>query len=112
MHTNKESPMNFNLRDLLITLFPYRLDHLAADSPCDGGSAPPPGAPDVAGIYNELTNVETRLLLQLALNQLGGAVTAEEIQPRTAAQLGDLEARLGQAQEEVRNLRQRMGVST
>jgi hypothetical protein len=101
--------MNFQLRDLLITLFPYGLDHLAADSPCDGGSAPPPGAPDVAGIFNELSNVEMRLILQLALNQLGGAVTEDEIRPRTAAELGDLEDRLGRAQEEVRNLRKKMG---
>ncbi|MGB8965487.1 MAG: hypothetical protein WCB99_07590 [Candidatus Cybelea sp.] len=104
--------MDFQLRDLLITLFPASLDHFADASPCDGGSAPPPGAPDVAGIYNELTNVEMRMILQLALTQLGGAVTLAEIQPRTVQDLSNLEDRLGKAQQAVRDLRQKMGVST
>jgi hypothetical protein len=103
--------VNFQLRDLLVTIFPTSLEHLSDAGPCDGGSAPPPGAPDVVGIWNQLTNVETRMLLQLALNQLGGAITADEIQPRTVQDLKSLEGRLGQAQQEVRNLRQKMEVS-
>jgi hypothetical protein len=104
--------VNFQVRDLLAILVPASLEHLAAEGPCDAGTAPPPGAPDVAGIWGELTNVETRLLLQLALTQLGGAVTASEIQPQTAQDLADLERRLGQAQQQVRDLRQKMGIST
>ncbi len=104
--------MDFQLRDLLITLFPASLEHFSDASPCDGGSAPPPGAPDVAGIYNELSNVEMRMILQMALTQLGGTVTQAELQPRTVQDLSNLEDRLGKAQQEVRNLRQKMGIST
>jgi hypothetical protein len=103
--------MNFQLRDLLITLYPGSLEHIAAE-PCDGGSAPPPGAPDVLGLENELTNVEMRLILQLALTQLGGAVSASEIQPRTLQDLTSLEGRLGQALDEVRNVKKKMNITT
>lgn len=104
--------MDFQLRDLLITLFPASLEHISAAGPCDGGSAPPPGAPDVVGIWNELSNVEMRMLLQLALTQLGGPVSAAELQPRTVGDLNDLEDRLGRAQQAVHELRQKMGIST
>jgi hypothetical protein len=102
--------MKFELRDLLITLLPSSLTHFAA-GPCDAGSGRPPGAPDVVSIENELTNVEIRLILQLALTQLGGAVAADEIRPRTLPELTALEGRLNQALEEVRDLRKKMGIS-
>jgi hypothetical protein len=99
--------MNFMLRDLFITLLPEYLDHFASGT-CDAGSPRPPGPGAFAN--SELSPVELRMVLQLALIQLGGAIRADELRPRSIDELNSLEERLTQALEEVRNLRQKMDV--
>ena len=110
--------MPFQYRDLLITMLPQGTDFgrlFGSSMECDGGSENPPGPPPPppgpdSGVRNIMIDpVEMRALLQLALTQLGGPVSANELQPRSAADLQQLEERLQAALTQVRATRARFG---
>jgi len=109
--------MPFKIRDLVITLLPpgLRLPGGGAAEPCDGGSENPPGPPpDPPGpegpdsrFLDPRDLFELRVMLQLALAQLGGPVSEGELRPQAIQDLDEIEKRLTGALEDVRNQRAR-----
>ena len=80
--------------------------------PPDGGSppgGPPPGPPGPIQITinPEIGRNQLRLYLQVALTQLGGPLTAEELRPRSVAEIEALEKHLTGALERLRAQRDR-----
>jgi hypothetical protein len=106
--------MPFKIRDLVIHLLPsdLRLPGLGAE--CDAGSEVPPGAPPApdppgpdAQFLDPRELVELRVMLQIALAQLGGPVSEGELRPQAIEDLDEIEKRLTGALEDVRSQRAR-----
>ncbi len=104
--------MAFRIKDLLITVLPKEWDiaQIGFDPGSVAASPGPgpvsPGPPDSGiRVIDPMDLVELRMLLQLALTRLGGPLTLGEMQPRSNADLEDLESRLSDALEEVRGYR-------
>lgn len=96
--------MASRIRDLLILAIPsewgaYR-SGIGADSP--GPNPPPPGPPEV---FRDFDTLELRMVAQLLLARLGGPVTLAEMEPRSLADLNELEGRLTAALEDVKSSR-------
>jgi hypothetical protein len=111
--------MPYRIGNLLVTIVPrgFPIELLEPD---DGGlppgglppqppEPPPPPGPDQFTLDPRFDILEMRYLLQLALAQLGGPLTAEEVRPRMVGDLDELEGRLTEALEEVQVLRERFG---
>lgn len=111
--------MQFQVRDLMITLIPKELDLGIFAEPCDAGSEvppgpppsppPPPPGPDEIFKRPDMDVTELRALFQIALTKLGGPLSAEEMRPRTLEDVDVLEKNLTNALEEVRELRAKFG---
>ena len=107
--------MQFQVRDLMITLIPKELDPGIFSAPCDAGSEvppgppPPPPGPDEIFKGPQMDVAELRAILQIALTKLGGPLSAEEMRPRTLEDVDVLEKNLTNALEEVRELRAKFG---
>src|SRR5258706_32426 len=107
--------MAFKIKDSLIVKLPKEWDlgtgglgdpGTFATSP--GPGPHPPGVPhSQAPWIDPVDRAELRMLLQLVLTRLGGPLTLGEMQPRSTADLEDLESRLNAALEEVRGFRSR-----
>jgi hypothetical protein len=107
--------MRFKIDDLLITVVPREFDwDIFATGPCDAGTEIPPGPPpDPPGPdqvwLSRIDAASLRMLLQVALIELGGPMRADEMRPRTMEELDILEKKLTTALEEIRALRDRYG---
>lgn len=113
--------MPFKIRDLMITVLPSDLDlDVFGSSPCDAGSSAPPGVPDPpppppppgpdqVTLGSRADILELRLILQLALAELGGPLSPDQMRPRSLADIDELENKLSGALEEVRALRAQYG---
>lgn len=105
--------MPFLIRNLMITVLPKGFDP-SIFGECDAGSEVPPGAPPSppppppgpdTGIFGRYTEVELRAVLQIALAELGGPLSREELSPRSVKELDQLEKQLNEALQQVRKMR-------
>ena len=99
--------MASRIRDLLVLFLPseWRAGgiRVSADSPGPPGAPPPPHPP---GPDPNLRDIfELRMMAQLLLARLGGPVTLGEMEPRSIAEINELEARLTGALEELKTTR-------
>src|SRR5690349_680963 len=99
--------MPFKIKDLMITVLPPHIegDEIVSEPgfPPDGGGGG--GGPNSVFSDPRFSIDDLRMTLQLALIQVGGPLRAEEMQPRSIADLDSLEAKLSDALQEVRDLR-------
>jgi len=99
--------MASRIRDLLVLFLPSEWRgggiRVGAASPGPPGAPPPPQPPgpppDIRDIF------ELRMIAQLLLARLGGPVTLGEMEPRSLAEVNELEARLSAALEELKSVR-------
>lgn len=99
--------MASRIRDLLVLFLPSEWIgggiRVGAASPGPPGAPPPPHPP---GTDSHLRDIfELRMIAQLLLARLGGPVTLGEMEPRSLADINELEARLTGALEELKDLR-------
>jgi hypothetical protein len=107
--------MPFLIRNLMISVLPKDFDP-SIFGECDAGSEIPPGAPPPpppppppgpdSGIFGSFSELELRALLQIALAQLGGPLSQEELRPRSLKELKSLEDQLHEALQQVRKMRE------
>jgi len=99
--------MASRIRDLLVLFLPSEWRgggiRVGAASPGPPGAPPPPQPPgpppDIRDIF------ALRMIAQLLLARLGGPVTLGEMEPRSLAEVNELEARLSAALEELKSVR-------
>lgn len=102
--------MASRIRDLLVLFLPSEWIgggiRVGAASPGPPGAPPPPQPP---GPPPELRDIfELRMIAQLLLARLGGPITLGEMEPRSLAEINELEARLTAALEELKSTRARL----
>lgn len=101
--------MASRISDLLIMFLPgeWRIGGIAGEASTPGPLPPPPGPGDggFRRFAEQMDLRELRMVTQLLLQRLGGPVTLGEMEPRSVAELNELEARLTAALDEIRSLR-------